>query len=110
IQDAGNAQRKLANPVHCGLYQRVLPAQETLLSDRGQTLSVKMRAPGTRHHSVVAGHLAVKGKLALNPPYARVKEQQRLHQLLRQIAPIISSLEMGQFMQDYVLQFVRSQV
>jgi len=39
---------------------------------------------------------------ALNPPDARLKEQQCLHNFLRQIGPVIATAKMGKFMQNNI--------
>src|SRR5215467_5286842 len=74
-------------------------------------MSVISRAAGLRKHRIITSHLAIQSQLALDPQNSRMKEENRLDELLRQIGPVVPATKMRQLMKQHELKiFIRSAV
>src|SRR5262249_41975077 len=94
-QDSGHTRRELFHAIDGRLSESDLPAQETLLGNPRQTFGVPAWVRRPRQHRVVTSYFAVERQLALDPPHRRMEKQNRLDQLLDQVAPVVPSLQVS---------------
>jgi hypothetical protein len=106
VEDLRHTQRCLAHFSQRCLREREAASNQSYLRQMRQALRIRARPRRGRQNGVVARHLPFQRNLSLDPPHRRMEEEHRLDQLLREVRPVIPSLQMGQLMQHNLIQLV----
>ena len=79
--------------------------EEALLGETDQRLGIGAGAEVGGEHGIVAGHLALEREPRLDKPDRRMKEEDRLHEFLREVGPVVLAAQVREFVQEDGVEF-----